>query len=149
MTDGLPQPRRTLAIAAVSFGSALVVIDGAIATVALPTIAHDLHIDGSAAVSVVTIYQLVLVMLLLPLAGLGERIGLKRMYQAGQMVFTVATVLCFFAKSLPFLLIVRAAQAAGAAAALSVSSALIRQVYPAKHLGRGLGINSVVVSSSA
>lgn len=149
MTDGLPQPRRTLAITAISFGTALVVIDGAIATVALPTIARDLHIDSSAAVSVVTIYQLVLVMLLLPFAGLGERIGLKRMYQAGQLVFTVATILCFFAKSLPFLLIVRAAQAAGAAAALSVSSALIRQVYPAKHLGRGLGINSVVVSSSA
>ncbi|WHU03890.1 MFS transporter [Sphingomonas sp. NIBR02145] len=149
MTDGLPQPRRTLAIAAVSFGSALVVIDGAIATVALPTIARDLHIESSAAVSIVTVYQLVLVMLLLPLAGLGERIGLKRMYQTGQLVFTVATVLCFFAKSLPFLLIVRAAQAAGAAAALSVSSALIRQIYPAKHLGRGLGINSVVVSSSA
>ena len=149
MTDGLPQPRRTLAITAISFGTALVVIDGAIATVALPTIARDLHIDSSAAVSVVTVYQLVLVMLLLPFAGLGERIGLKRMYQAGQLVFTVATILCFFAKSLPFLLIVRAAQAAGAAAALSVSSALIRQVYPAKHLGRGLGINSVVVSSSA
>lgn len=149
MTDGLPLPRRTLAIAAVSFGTALVVIDGAIATVALPTIARDLHVDSSAAVSVVTVYQLTLVMLLLPLAGLGERIGLRRMYQTGQLVFTVATILCFFAESLPFLLIVRAAQAAGAAAALSVSSALIRQIYPAKHLGRGLGINSVVVSSSA
>ncbi|PMX81909.1 MFS transporter, partial [Pseudomonas sp. GW460-C3] len=79
------------------------------------------------------------VMLLLPFAGLGERIGLKRMYQIGQMVFTVATLLCFFAKSLPFLLIVRAAQAMGAAAALSVSSALIRSTYPAKQLGSGLG----------
>lgn len=149
MTDGLPLPRRYRAIAAISFGTALVVVDGAIATVALPTIARDLHVDSSAAVSVVTVYQLVLVMLLLPFSGLGDRIGLKRLYQAGQLVFTVATVLCFFAESLPFLLIVRAAQAAGAAAALSVSSALIRQVYPAKHLGRGLGINSVVVSSSA
>jgi MFS transporter, DHA2 family, multidrug resistance protein len=149
VTDGLPLPRRYHAIAAVSFGTALVVVDGAIATVALPTIARDLHVDSSAAVSVVTVYQLVLVMLLLPFAGLGDRIGLKRMYQAGQLVFTVATVLCFFAKSLPFLLIVRAAQAAGAAAALSVSSALIRQIYPAKQLGRGLGVNSVVVSSSA
>ena len=99
--------------------------------------------------SIVTIYQLMLVMLLLPFAGLGDRIGLKRMYQLGQLIFTVATLLCFFAKSLPFLLIVRAAQAIGAAAALSVSSALIRQIYPSKQLGRGLGINSVIVSSSA
>ncbi|WP_316251077.1 MFS transporter [Sphingomonas sp. JC676] len=149
MTDGLPMPRRLRAIAAISFGTALVVIDGAIATVALPTIARDLRVDPSAAVAVVTIYQLVLVMLLLPFSGLGDRIGLKRLYQGGQIVFTVATILCFFAQSLPFLLIVRAAQAAGAAAALSVSTALIRQVYPAKHLGRGLGLNSVVVSSAA
>ncbi len=149
MTDGLPKPRRFLAIAAVSAGTALVVIDGAIATVALPTIARDLGVDSSAAVAVVTVYQLVLVMTLLPFSGLGDRIGLKKLYQAGQAVFTIATILCFFAKSLPFLLIVRAAQALGAAAALSVSSALLRSIYPARQLGRGLGINSVVVSSSA
>jgi DHA2 family multidrug resistance protein-like MFS transporter len=149
VTQGLPTPRRYGAIAAISFGSALIVIDGAIATVALPTIARDLRVDSSAAVTVVTIYQLVLVMMLLPFSGLGERIGLRRLYQIGQLVFTVATLLCFFAKSLPFLLIVRAVQAGGAAAALSVSSALIRQIYPSNHLGRGLGFNSVVVSSSA
>ena len=149
MTDGLPKPRRFLAIAAVSAGTALVVIDGAIATVALPTIARDLGVDSSAAVSVVTIYQLVLVMALLPFSGLGDRVGLKRLYQGGQAVFVVATILCFFANSLPFLLVVRAAQALGAAAALSVSSALVRSIYPARQLGRGLGVNSVVVSSSA
>ncbi len=149
MQDGLPLPRRYAAIGAISFGTALIIIDGGVANVALPTIARDLHVDSSAVVSIVTIYQLMLVMLMLPFAGLGERIGLKRMYQLGQLIFTVATLLCFFAKSLPFLLIVRAAQAIGAAAALSLSSALLRQVYPAKQLGRGLGINSVVVSSSA
>ena len=149
MTDGLSLPRRYLAIGALSAGTALTIIDGGVATVALPTIARDLHVDSSAVVSVVTVYQLILAMALLPFAGLGDRIGLKRMYQYGQLIFTVATILCFFAKSLPFLLVVRAAQALGAAAALSVSSALIRSVYPAKQLGRGLGINSVVVSSSA
>ena len=149
MTDGVPLPRRYLAIAAMSFGSALVIIDGGVANVALPTIARDLHVDESAVVSIVTVYQVMLVMLLLPFAGLGERFGLKRTYQAGQAIFAVATLLCFFAKSLPFLLIVRAVQALGAAGVLSVSSALIRQIYPRDQLGRGLGINSVVVTSSA
>jgi DHA2 family multidrug resistance protein-like MFS transporter len=147
--DGLPKPRRFVAIAAISAGTALTIIDGGIATVALPTIARDLNVGSSAVVTVVTVYQLILAMALLPFSGLGDRIGLKRMYQYGQLLFTVATLLCFFAKSLPFLLVVRAAQALGAAAALSVSSALIRSIYPAKQLGRGLGINSVVVSSSA
>ncbi|NML05315.1 MFS transporter [Sphingomonas sp. G-3-2-10] len=147
MSDGLPQPRRLVAIAAISFGTALVVIDSAIATVALPTIARDLQVEPSAAVAVVTVYQLVLVMLLLPMSGLGDRIGLRRLYQLGQIVFTIATLLCFFAKSLPFLLLVRGVQAAGAAAVLSVSVALLRRIYPKAHLGRGMGINSVVVSS--
>ena len=149
MIDGLPTPRRFAAIGALSCGTALIIIDGAIATVALPTIARDLGVDSASVVSVVTVYQLILVMMLLPFAALGDRIGLKRMYQYGQLIFTVATLLCFFANSLPFLLIVRAVQALGAAAALSVSSALIRSTYPSTQLGRGLGINSVVVSSGA
>ncbi|MGC3982631.1 MAG: MFS transporter [Steroidobacteraceae bacterium] len=148
VVDGLPTPRRYLAILAVSMGTALAVINGAIVNVALPTIARDLGVAPSAAVLVVTVYQLVLVMTLLPFSALGSRIGLRRLYQYGQLTFTVATVLCFFARSLPFLLVVRAIQALGAAAALSVSSAMIRSIYPSRQLGRGLGINSVVVSSS-
>ena len=146
---GLPTPRRYLAMVAVSFGTALVVIDGAIAGVALPTIARSLRVEPASVVAIVTVYQLFLVMLLLPFAGLAERIGVKRMYQGGQIVFTVATILCFFAQSLPFLLIVRGVQAIGAAAVLSVTSAMVRSIYPRSHLGRGLGLNSIVVSSSA
>ncbi len=138
-----------LAVAAISLGTMLTIIDGAIATVALPTIAHDLHVDGSSAVLVVTVYQLVLVMTLLPFSALGDRIGLKRLYQGGQLVFAIATALCFFAHSLGFLLVVRALQATGAAAALSVMAAMIRRVYPAKHLGRGLGLNNIMGSVSA
>ncbi len=147
--DGLPLPRRLMAIAALCLGTALTIIDGAVANIALPTIARDLHVGGSAVVLVVTVYQAVLVMSLLPFSALGDRIGLKRLYQIGQIIFTVATALCFFAKSLPFLLIVRAAQALGGAAALSVMSALIRSIYPSNQLGRGLGLNSVTVSVAA
>ena len=147
--DGLPFPQRYLAIAAMSAGSALVIIDGGVANVALPRSPATLDVAPSGVVSIVTIYQVTLVMLMLPFAGLGERIGLKRTYQWGQLIFTVATLLCFFAKILPFLLVVRAAQAVGAACVLAVATALIRQIYPSNQLGRGLAINSVVVTSSA
>jgi DHA2 family multidrug resistance protein-like MFS transporter len=95
------------------------------------------------------VYQLVLVMTLLPFSALGARIGLRRLYQYGQLTFCIGSVLCFFTKSLPFLLITRAAQSLGAAAALSVSSALIRSIYPHSRLGRGLALNNIIVSSSA
>lgn len=149
LCDGVPAPRRYLAILAVSAGTALAVIDGTIANVALPTIARALGVSASEAVLVVTIYQLLLVMTLLPFSALGDRIGHRRLYQSGQILFIAATLLCFFATSLPVLLMARALQAAGAAAALSVSSALLRSIYPAHQLGRGLGINSMIVASAA
>ncbi|MEH3106567.1 MAG: MFS transporter [Sphingomonas fennica] len=146
--DGLPGTRRLRAIGALCFGTALVVIDGAIVTVALPTIARDLQIASSSAVLIVTVYQLTLVMTLLPFSALGDRIGLRTLYQYGQALFLVATILCFFSRSLPFLLVARTAQGLGAAAALSVSSALVRGTYPASQLGRGLSINGVIVASA-
>jgi len=146
--DGLPAPRRYLAIFSVSMGTALSVMDGALPNVALPTIARELGISGSNAVLIVSVYQLMLVMTLLPLSALGSRIGLRRLYQYGQCLFLLASGLCFIAPDLPLLLLARALQALGGAATISVSSALLRSIYPPEQLGRGLGINSVVVASS-
>jgi DHA2 family multidrug resistance protein-like MFS transporter len=147
-TDGLPTPRRYLAILAVSCGTAMSVIDSYMPAVALPTLARDLNVAPSSAVLLVTVYQLVLVMTVLPFSALGDRIGLRRLYQCGQLTFAAASLLFFFAKSLPFLLVVRGIQAVGAAAMLSVSSALVRSIYPSNQLGRGIGINIIVVSSA-
>ncbi len=147
-TDGLPSPRRYQAVVALSLGTVLAVIDGTIVNVALPTLARDLGVEESSAVLVVTVYQLVLMMTVLPFSALGSRIGLRRLYQYGQIIFTVSTVLCFFAKSLPFLLVVRALQSLGAAASLSVSSAMVRSIYPSRQLGRGLAFNNAVVQSA-
>jgi DHA2 family multidrug resistance protein-like MFS transporter len=145
---GLPKPRRLWAIVAISFGTALFVLDGTIANVALPTIARDLGVEAGVVVNVVTVYQMVLVMALLPFANLGDRWGLRRVYQCGQVTFLVASALAFIAHSLPALLAIRALQALGAGMAMSVSSAMIRQIYPRTGLGGGLGINSVIVSSA-
>ncbi|MDR7102605.1 MFS transporter [Croceicoccus sp. BE223] len=146
--DGLPMPRRFWAIVAISFGTALVVVDGAIANVALPTISRELNVNAGAVTSVITIYQLVMVMGLLPFANLGDRIGLRKMYQLGQLLFCATSALCFFATSFPLLLLLRAGQALGAGMALSVAAALIREIYPSKSLGTGLGVNAVIVASS-
>ena len=128
---GLPAPQRYLAIASLCCGTAMTVIDSGIANVGLPTIARDLGVSASGVVSVVTVYQLVLVMLMLPFAGLGGRIGLKRMYQTGQVVFLISTLLCAIANSFELLLFARVGQAIGAAAIMAISSALICDTYSA------------------
>ncbi len=147
--DGLPTPRRWWAVLAISFGTGLLVMDNAIATVALPTIAEALNIERSSAVIIVTVYQLVLLMALLPFSALGDLIGHKRLYQGGQLLFLAATGLCVAADSLPVLLLARSCQALGVAAVLSVSMALLRAIYPAASLGRGLGLNSIIIASAS
>src|SRR5258708_16328978 len=90
--EGLPTPRRYLAIVAVALGTALAVIDGSIVTVALPTLAHDLGVASSAAVLVVTVYQLVLVMTLLPCSAPGNPIVLPPLHQYCQLPFLLPTI---------------------------------------------------------
>jgi DHA2 family multidrug resistance protein-like MFS transporter len=134
---------------AVSLGISLCVIDASIANLALPDIARDLGASPSAAVWVVTAYQLAILGLLLPLASLGERIGFRRVYMAGVVLFTVASVGCIVSTSLPMLAAARAFQGLGAAGIMAVNSALVRLTYPSRLLGRGIALNSVVVATSS
>lgn len=148
-TAGLPMPRRIWAIGAISFGTALLALDNAIAIVALPTIATALGIAPASVVAIMSIYQLVLLMALLPFSAIGDRIGHKRSYQMGQIVFIAASLMSFVANDFATLLIARSFQALGVAAVLSVNIALLRQIYPSDQLGRGLGLNSIIIASAA
>jgi MFS transporter, DHA2 family, multidrug resistance protein len=148
-TDGLPAPRRFLAVVSISLGTVLTTVDGTIANVALPTLARDLHVRPSETVLVVTVYQVVLMMTLLPFSALSRRLGYRATYQLGQATFVFATIFCFLARSLTVLVVARGLQALGAAMILSVSSALIRAVYPLARLGRGLSFNTAIAASSA
>lgn len=146
---GLATPQRHVAVLALSLGTGMLVIDNAIATVALPTIAHALDISAGSSVVVVTIYQVAMLMALLPFSALGDMVGHRRMYQSGQVVFLLASVGSALATNLPTLLVARCFQALGVAAALSVSSALLRATYPSSMLGRGIALNGLIVAVAA
>lgn len=147
--DGLPLPRRYWAVLTIAMGLVMAVMDGAIANVALPTIAKDLHASPAFAIWIVNGYQLAVTISLLPLASLGEIFGYRRVYLAGLALFTVASLLCAFSDSLTGLAIARVIQGFGAAGIMSVNSALVRFIYPHRILGRGIGINAFVVAVSA
>ncbi|KVL02761.1 MFS transporter [Burkholderia cepacia] len=146
---GLPLPQRYWAIVCVALGITLAVLDGAIANVALPTIARDLHASDAASIWIVNAYQLAVTITLLPLASLGERIGYRRIYIAGLALFTAASLGCALAGSLPMLAVMRVIQGFGAAGIMSVNAALVRMIYPSAMLGRGLSINAMVVALSS
>ncbi len=142
-------PGRLWAVVSISCGSVLYTLDGGIANVALPTIAEALHIPSASAVMVVSAYNLVLAMALLPFAAFGERYGHARVFRAGLIGYLLASTGCLFADSLTMLLVLRAVQALAAASLLSVSLAMVRMVYPATMLGRGLGLNTMASTLGA
>lgn len=144
-TDGLPTPQRYVAVAAALAAIVLAVLDGAIANVALPTIAHDLGVTPAASVWIVTGYQIAVVVALLPFAALGESIGYARVFTGGVLVFSAASALCAISPVLPLLVAARVAQGFGGAAVMGVMAALLRHTYPIRMLGTGLGLNAVVV----
>ena len=146
--DGLPPERRRWAVAAIFTALAMASLDTAIANVALPAIATDLHVSPADVVWVVNVYQIALVATLLPLGALGEIVGHERIYLGGLLLFTLASLGCACAWSLPSLLVARALQGLGASGVMSVNSALIRFIYPSRLLGRGFGQNAVVVATA-
>ncbi|MEM5291662.1 MFS transporter [Paraburkholderia sabiae] len=146
---GLPIPQRYWAILVVALGITLAVLDSAIANVALPTIARNLNASAASSIWIVNAYQLSVTISLLPLSSLGDRIGYRRVYLSGLVLFTVASLGCALATSLPTLALARVIQGFGAAGIMSVNTALVRMIYPKSRLGRGIAINAMVVAVSS
>ncbi|MBN3814268.1 MFS transporter, partial [Paraburkholderia sp. Ac-20347] len=135
-------------MAAIMLAVALATLDTAIANTALPAIATDLHAAPAASVWIINAYQLAMVATLLPLAALGDILGHRRIYIAGLAIFTVASLACAVSPTLGALAAARVLQGLGASAIMSVNTALIRFLYPTHRLGRGLGMNALIVGVS-
>ncbi len=146
--DGPRAERRRWAAAAIFTAIAMASLDTAIANIALPAIAADLHANAADVIWVVNVYQIALVATLLPLAALGEIVGHRRIYLAGLLLFTVASLACSCAWSLPSLLAARVLQGLGASGIMAVNTALVRFVYPGHLQGRGFGHNALVVAAA-
>jgi len=135
-------------VAAIFTALAMASLDTAIANIALPAISSDLHVSPAEVVWVVNVYQIALVATLLPLGALGEIVGHEKIYLGGLMLFTLASLGCALAWSLPTLLVARTLQGLGASGLMSVNTALVRFVYPRRLLGRGFGHNALVVATA-
>ncbi len=94
-------------------------------------------------------YQFAVVAALIPFAALGKIVGNKTVFETGILAFGISSLGCAYSDTINMLAIFRVIQGLGAAAILSVNAALIKEIYPAKMLGRGLGINVMIESASA
>jgi EmrB/QacA subfamily drug resistance transporter len=140
-------PRWTLA--ATILGSLMAFIDGTVVNVALPVLQSDLHATITDAQWIVNAYLLVLSALILTGGSLGDRLGLIRVFAAGVLVFTAASICCGLAPSASLLILARGVQGLGAALLVPGSLAIIAAVFPRSERGWAIGIWSAFSAIAA
>jgi EmrB/QacA subfamily drug resistance transporter len=138
-----PSPNLVLAI--VSLGIFMTVLDLFIVNIAFPNIERDFTGSSLSSLSwILNGYAIVFAALLVPAGRIADRFGQKRVFVSGLALFTLASVLCAAATSVPFLIIARVIQAAGAAAVTPTSLALLLTAMPAEKRTWALGIWTAV-----
>jgi MFS transporter, DHA2 family, methylenomycin A resistance protein len=127
---GVEHPRHAgMALAASVVGFFVITLDATVVNVALPAIRDDLGGGITGLQWVVDGYTLMFAALLLSAGALSDRIGARRAFGAGLIVFVAASATCALAPQLGVLIAARMVQGAGAAGMMPATLALIRQVY--------------------
>ncbi|MET7459452.1 MFS transporter [Nonomuraea sp. NPDC005501] len=128
----------------------MIILDGTIVTVALPTVQNDLHFSQSGLSWVVNSYLIAFAGLLLLSGRLGDLLGGKRVFLGGMTVFTLASLLCGLATGQDMLIAGRALQGIGAALASAVILGMIMKLFPEPgEQARAMGIYSFVSAGGA
>ncbi|MCA3871151.1 MAG: DHA2 family efflux MFS transporter permease subunit, partial [Burkholderia sp.] len=129
MTHGIHGEKRWYALIVLCLGVLMIVLDSTIVNVALPSISTDLHFTETALVWVVNAYLLTFGGCLLLGGRLGDLYGQRRMFLAGLVAFTLASLACGLAQSQAMLIAARAVQGLGGAVVSAVSLSLIMNLF--------------------
>ncbi|MEU8138973.1 MFS transporter [Streptodolium elevatio] len=120
-------------------GSGIVMLDGTVVNVALPTIGRDLNTSVSALQWIVNAYTLTLAGLILLGGALGDRYGRRKVFVIGVAWFAVASLLCGIAPNAEMLILARALQGIGGALLTPGSLAIIQATFHADDRPRAVG----------
>src|SRR5438034_3353778 len=128
----------------------MIILDGTIVNVALPSIQSDLGFSQSSLAWVVNSYLIAFGGLLLLAGRLGDLIGRKRILLAGLGVFTAASLLCGLSMSPEVLIAARFVQGVGGALSSAVALGMIVTMFPEpREQARAFGVYSFVASAGA
>jgi EmrB/QacA subfamily drug resistance transporter len=127
-------------LVAVCLGTFMLLIDVTIVNVALPAIEEDLGSDFEDLQWVIDAYSLTLAAALLTAGSLGDRLGRKRIYVGGLVLFTLASLICGLAHTPLILNLARGLQGIGGAFMFACSLALLASAYRGPDRGTAIGI---------
>ncbi|WP_336627046.1 MULTISPECIES: MFS transporter [unclassified Microbacterium] len=147
--DTPPTRREWVALAVLSIGLGLIVLDGTIVGVALPNIIADLHLDLTDAQWVNSLYAVVLAALLLSTGKLADRWGRKGLFLAGLVVFMLGSLLAAAADASGPLIAARAVQAVGAALIMPATLSTVNAVFRGRYRAAAFGVWGAVISGAA
>ncbi|MET0818405.1 MAG: DHA2 family efflux MFS transporter permease subunit, partial [Solirubrobacteraceae bacterium] len=150
VTTSPPVRSRWLALVVLCAGMLMIILDGTIVNVALPSIQDDLGFSQADLAWVVNAYLIAFGGLLLLAGRLGDLIGRKRMFLSGLVLFTLASLLCGLATSQGLLIGARFLQGVGGAMTSAVILGMIVTMFPEpREQAKAIGIYSFVASAGA
>jgi EmrB/QacA subfamily drug resistance transporter len=145
----LSQRRRLLVLAICCMSLLLVGMDSTIVNVALPSIRRDLNVSVSGLQWTIDAYILVLASLLMLSGSTADRLGRRRIFQTGLVLFTIGSLLCSLAPGLGWLIAFRMVQAVGASMLNPVAMSIITNVFTEpRERARAIGVWGGVVGIS-
>lgn len=143
LEQGFETPRRYIAAAAILIGVLMAALDSSIVNIALPTISRTLQVDSASIIWVTNGYQVASAATMLICASLGSRVGERRFYTIGMVLFTLSSLGCSLSTSFSMLVVMRIIQGISYAVMISVGLGLYRVIFPPSALGTILGLNAL------
>jgi EmrB/QacA subfamily drug resistance transporter len=141
--------RRRLILAICCMSLLIVGLDNTIVNVALPSIGRELHTGVTGLQWTVDAYTLVLASLLMLSGSMGDRLGRRRVFQTGLVLFTLGSLLCSAAPSIGWLIFFRMLQAIGGSMLNPVAMSIIRNVFTdARERAQAIGFWGATVGVS-
>ncbi|MCX4908833.1 MFS transporter [Streptomyces sp. NBC_00878] len=145
----LSHRRRMLVLAICCMSLLIVSLDVTILNVALPAMQKDLDASLAGMQWTIDAYTLVLASLLMLAGSTADRIGRRKVFMAGLVVFTIGSVLCSIAPSLDSLIVFRMIQAVGGSMLNPVAMSIITNTFTnPRERARAIGVWSAVVGIS-
>lgn len=144
-----PAAGRWAALGMLAAGLGLVVLDGTIVSVSLPSIISDIHLDLGDAQWVNSLYAVVLAALLLSAGSLADRWGRKKLFITGLLIFMAGSLLAATADAAGPLIAARAVQAVGAASIMPATLSSVNSLFQGRERAAAFGIWGAVISGAA
>src|SRR6201999_935731 len=132
--------RKWWPLGAVCAGTFMLLVDLTIVNVALPVMARELNTTFSDLQWVIDLYALVLGALVLTVGAVADRLGRRRVYLTGLVLFAASSLACGLAPNVGVLIAARGVQGIGAAAMFATTMALISNTYTGRERGMAFGI---------